>query len=438
MAETPPSRERRDGGETIGPLLQRLREQANRSQSEQAFLLSDLTGRPVTRHDVSRWENEGRLVGPSWQAALATSFGIAESVLRHAVIRAKVERRRQESRESRLGATQTRRQSDPQRSDIPSGIRRYIATLRKSLDLYDLPEDGPVPTLNELRRRTAKLVRWRLDSEYGKLAAELPRILPELTRALFSSRVDRRPEVASCLVQAYRAADAIADKFGMYDLSGRTIGVMDWAARQADSRTTLAISSYVRGETFFATSQFALGRRVLEKATENVQSARTTGESAAYGALHMRAAVMAARAGEADNAREHLRAAHDAARCVADGIYGGTAFGPGSVRIHEVSLAVSLGEPAAALAVAAEWEPGEGVPAERRSHFYVDRARAQLQVDRPSPALLSLQKAWSIAPQHIAAHPQVVRMIPELVGRGGSTEAGVRDFCLRTGISFPT
>lgn len=419
--------------ESIGPLLQWLREAAGRSQSDQAFVLSDLSGRPVTRNDVSRWENEGRIISPAWQVVFAKSFAIPEVDLHRAVIFARSTRRQRQPKPARDSTVVAAGECA---ISLPAGIQKYIPVLRSALNLYDYPSDGPVAPLSVLRRRTAHLVRLRLNSEYSSLAAELQVTLSELTRALFSNQSEVRAEVASLLVQAYRAADAIADKFSLYDLSARTISVIDWAARQAESPTTVAISVYVRGETFFNTHQYSPGRSILEKAADQLRVGLSPGESAAYGALHMRAAVLAACARESDQARDHLRAAHDAARNVAEGVYGGTAFGPSSVRIHEVSLALSLDDPTCALAVAAGWEPAESLPAERRSHFYVDLARAQSLTGRHEHVVRALHRAWAIAPQHIRAHRQVRDLLNDMIELGGTAESDARELCQLADITL--
>lgn len=413
-------------------MLQRLRDSAGRSQSDQAFVLSDLSGRPVTRNDVSRWENEGRLISQDWLEVFARSFEIPETELRRAVVVARSERRKRQPRpKSKPTIIGTR-----QVSSLPTTIREYVRTLRGSLDLYDLPEDGPTAPLPELRARTARLVRLRLNSEYSKLAVELQVMIPELTRALYMYQSDTRADAASWLVQAYRAADAIAFKFGLSDLSARTIGVIDWAAREAHSPTAVAVSVYVRGETFFNSQQFLPGRKILERAAEDLRLGISSGQSAAYGALHMRAAVLAAHGGRPEHARDHLRAAQDAARCVDEGIYGGTAFGPSSVRIHEVALALSLDDPTGALAAAAGWEPPDTLPAERRSHFYVDLARAQSAAGRHEHVIRTLHKAWTVAPQHIRAHVRVREMLSTLAGQGGVMASDARELCRRAGISL--
>jgi transcriptional regulator with XRE-family HTH domain len=79
---------------TIGPMLRSLRRKSGRSQKQQAELLSELAERPVTRNEVSRWENESRLLTPYWQRHTANSFGVAKADLERAVSAARIERRR--------------------------------------------------------------------------------------------------------------------------------------------------------------------------------------------------------------------------------------------------------------------------------------------------------------------------------------------------------
>ncbi|MGW8882903.1 transcriptional regulator, partial [Streptomyces mirabilis] len=89
------------------------------------------------------------------------------------------------------------------------------------------------------------------------------------------------------------------------------------------------------------------------------------------------------------------------------GVYLGTVFGPDSVRIHEVSVAVSLGRDHVdrALRVATEWKPPADLPAERRSGFYIELARAQEWAGLPADAFESLKVARAAAPQHTREHP---------------------------------
>lgn len=303
-----------------------------------------------------------------------------------------------------------------------------ILTLRRLVDSFDLPDDGPVRPLSDLCRATEALIAWRLNSDYTRILATLPELLPELTRALVLLGGAERAQIAQYLLQAYRAADAVADKFGYYDLSAQIIGVMRWTAEQSEDPLALAVSSYVRAETFFVDGQYATGRRMLERAADQLSPGSSAVASAVYGSLHMRAAVIAARAQLPVLARDHLAEAQAMANQVTEGIFVGTAFGPGSVRIHEVTLALDLHEPQTALAVAAGWSPPASLPAEQRSHFYVDLAQAQWIMGRPKAVLDALHTARTLAPEHIHSHRQVHDTLAVMVRSGKLAEDAAREF----------
>lgn len=105
-------------------------------------------------------------------------------------------------------------------------------------------------------------------------------------------------------------------------------------------------------------------------------------------------------------------------------------FGPDSVRVHEVSVAVGLGDSALqrALDITAEWAPPRDMTAERRSGFYIDVARAQLWAGRREHAYESLQVARRIAPQHTRSHPWVREDIATLRRILRGDHAGLSSF----------
>ncbi|MEU1294569.1 helix-turn-helix domain-containing protein [Streptomyces sp. NPDC005840] len=281
--------------------------------------------------------------------------------------------------------------------------------LSAALADYDAPEDGPVRALHVLRRTVAETEQWRLAAQYTRIARTLPALLPELLRSHHAAAAGERKERAALLVRAARSADAMVYKAGGRNLSARLIDVMRWAVPAADDPALEAAVAYVRTETFFAARAHAAGLRALEAAIDAAAGGADARRVAARGALHMRAAVIAGRAGRADAAVGHLGEARALADTLAEGVYCGTAFGPDSVRVHEVSVAVGLGNAHAerALSVARGWKPPTSLPAERRSGFYIEMARAQLWTGRRDAAFEALRAARRIAPQHTREHPWV-------------------------------
>lgn len=70
-------------------------------------------------------------------------------------------------------------------------------------------------------------------------------------------------------------------------------------------------------------------------------------------------------------------------------------------------MCVSLGRDhiGRALDIARDWNPGKEIPAERRSGFWIEVARAQLWSGNPDAAFGSLKEARRHAPQHVREHP---------------------------------
>ncbi|AAR29744.1 transcriptional regulator [Streptomyces phage VWB] len=273
---------------------------------------------------------------------------------------------------------------------------------------YDIPQGSPTRHPDELADAVGTAVQWRLGAKYGRIAAIIPSVLADTIRYVHTAPASEHAAAARLLASAARTADAIAYKYGANDLSARLIDVLRWAAARSADPLVEATAAYVRTETFFAARAHAVGLAALEQAIERTPAPTSRTEAAARGALHMRAAVIAGRAGDIGAADTHI----DNARGLADqvgreGTYLGTAFGPDSVRAHEVSLAVSLGPEHVdrALAVATAWKPPTSMPAERRSGVYIELARAQDWAGLHRDAFESLRVARAAAPQHTREHP---------------------------------
>jgi transcriptional regulator with XRE-family HTH domain len=347
---------------------------------------------------------ERRIAGFT-QAALARAAGTGLGTIR------KLERGERGASDAVLDAIADALDIDPTRL-LPDRERpddrahAAMPGLSAVLAAYEEPDDGPCRDLPALREAVSTAVALRLNAQYSRIARTVPGTLAELCRTLSTAPSADRPAVARLLVDACRAADAVAFKHGAKDLSARLLDLMRWAGTQADDPVVDATVAYVRTELHFSARTHGVGLRTLERALDRAPRTDSAEALAARGALHMRAAVLAGRAANGAAADIHLDDARALGDRVPEGIYRGTAFGPDSVRVHEVSVAVSLGDDhlGRALKLAREWKPPTGLPAERRSGFYIELGRAQLWSGRPDAAFESLKVARRIAPQHAREH----------------------------------
>ncbi|MFG2138069.1 helix-turn-helix domain-containing protein [Streptomyces sp. NPDC048650] len=347
---------------------------------------------------------ERRIVGLT-QADLARATGIALGTLR------KIERGERGISDAVLDAVAAALDVDPARllpdRERPDDrVHQAMPTLSAVLAEYEAPEDGPCRDLWVLGEAVASVVAHRLNSQYVRIARTVPGLLAELCRALQDAPPGERAAVARLMVDTCRAADAVAFKYGARDLSARLVDLMRWAAGQTSDPLVEATVAYVGTETYLAARAHTAGLRALERAADAAPRCDRPAAIVARGALHMRAAVIAGRVGNGNAAETHLDEARAAGDRVPEDVYQGTAFGPDSVRVHEVSVAVSLGDGhlGRALTLAREWKPPRCLPAERRSGFYIELGRAQLWSGRPDAAFESLKLARRIAPQHAREH----------------------------------
>jgi transcriptional regulator with XRE-family HTH domain len=312
-----------------------------------------------------------------------------------------------------LGPMPTADESAP----APERIARALPQLSEAMDAYDIPPDPPPAPrpLSELRRMTRLATTWRLASEYSQLAGLLPGLITDLTAAALADTGHEQKQAFGLLALAYRAADAIADKHGRHDMSARATELIRWAAASSEDPLLELMSAYVRAELFFSGQHARSGLRIIDTVTGPVPPISEVPLLAMHGALCMRAAVLAAHAGISSEAADRIAEAQAFAQQVPDGIYCGTAFGPASVRIHELALAVENGDVSRAITLAGQWEPPHVLPAERRSHFHIEAARAYCWAGHRDRAVAALWQARRAAPQHTRCNPAVDETVRILI-----------------------
>ncbi|TCP56928.1 hypothetical protein EV191_101877 [Tamaricihabitans halophyticus] len=227
-------------GLTIGPLLRQLRTASNRSQREQTDLLSRLAGRPVTRNEVSRWENETRLLTPYWQEHHAASYDVPLEQLRDAVTRTKVRRR-------------AARQHDPTQKRGFLGPTNGIVIPAPPEPLSDRRVGHA--DLIRLRERTARL--RRLDNfmggadTYDMYLAEMERTKQLLTLGNYVAELG--PSVKALLAEQAQLAGWSAFDAGQHAIAYRHYMTSFSAAEEANDSVlagnALALVAYQKTAT---------------------------------------------------------------------------------------------------------------------------------------------------------------------------------------------
>lgn len=232
--------------------------------------------------------------------------------------------------------------------------------------------------------------------------------------------------VVRLLAAIYFAAHSVAYKLGYDQLATIAEDRIVWAARQSDDPLLVAVANWTRCTSFLATGAatggvgYAAGLKLLEQTRSSLGDSLAHASSAmlsVYGALHLREAILAARAANAGAAWAHIGAAGE---FVARGARDSNpeymlTCGPVNSRIVEVAVAVELGDGAEAISRAKGLIIPSRFPAVRAGHHYVDLARAYLWHGSGDASLKALLTAERRAPQQTRHHPMTYETLSVLV-----------------------
>ncbi|MBI3687025.1 MAG: helix-turn-helix domain-containing protein [Actinobacteria bacterium] len=313
-------------------------------------------------------------------------------------------------------------------------IRRVL--LAHGVPTVDTDTDPPLP-VQELAGAVHAASALRQAARYAELGEVVPELITQLSRAAEHSTGRRRSRAYALLAEAYSAADAVAYKLGYSDLSTLAIERVCWAAQQAGDQLLEGAATWLRASSFLATGGYAEARALLTTAHDRLEpllphaDARTW---SVYGSLHLKQAIVAARAGDAPRAWAHIGEADRAASQVPDNNYYQLAFGPSNVGIHEVAVAVELGDGTEAVRRAQRVNLPGNLPAERSSHHYIDLARGYLWHGDRRGALRCLQQARSLAPQQTRYHPMVRDTLQALARAERRSTQSLRGFAAWVGL----
>ncbi|WP_019548189.1 helix-turn-helix domain-containing protein [Streptomyces sulphureus] len=290
-------------------------------------------------------------------------------------------------------------------------LAELIRPIRECLDLYDLEPSAAyeVRPVAELAHDADDLCRLVRATQLNTAARALPPLVTEVTAA-----AHRAPgtHVWQTLGSCYRTAYDLATKLGFHDLSTIALDRMAWAAERAGDPLLAAVRQYMRALAYFREGEHGVGLRLIGKGhlllegAEHESGAAACELRAVQGQLHLGAAIIAARARDADTVRARLAEARTCAQHTGEaGWVHWLSFGPANVAAHELSAHVEMNRYGKALQAASRLQLPHGWAMSRRAHVHIDRARCEMETGRTEAALDSLITARRMAPQQTRYHP---------------------------------
>ncbi|QXJ23721.1 helix-turn-helix transcriptional regulator [Actinomadura graeca] len=295
-------------------------------------------------------------------------------------------------------------------------LHAVIPELRRAIALGDVGPDlrGSSRSLDVLAAETATVRRLLNDAKLSKAGTRLPSVLEELS---WWAHDGDDPRAWGLLSRALYLAASLTRRLGY---SGDCLALLEReaaAARRSGEPNLRLLEPLLRALVLTGMNQSLPALRLLDRASAEVVTGRPdAGE--VQGALGLRSAVIAARAGDATRAWDyHGRVTdmiHAAGQVTA--VYGQEVTAANAA-VHGAAVAVELGDMDEA--VRRDERIGErtlsALPLERRTHHEIDMARALTEAGAYDRALRRLSFAERNAPLMTHYHPTAHTVVAHLV-----------------------
>ncbi|MEU0813959.1 helix-turn-helix domain-containing protein [Streptomyces mirabilis] len=325
---------------------------------------------------------------------------------------------------------------DPQRGRVHA----TIPDIQTSMLSWDLPdEDAPVRPYDELAADVARASTLGRKAQYAKLGQMLPPLLDELSAACHATTGTERERLFGLLAEVYSGVTAIAYALGLFDLRSQAMDRVQWAAKESADPLRISRTQWQRATLFLQAASYDRGIRLLDRVRHDLGEdiAHMDAPSlSVHGAVHLRSAMFAARAGNAPTARAHLDAAADTAKRLGrDANHYGLEFGPTNVAMHRLGVAVEMYDgPEVARRIRRTRLPANLAPV-RAGRWYMDAARGWLDYGNREKAFAALQAARKAAPEQTRNHPQVRETVLTLIRMERYSKESLSGFTQWLGIT---
>lgn len=295
---------------------------------------------------------------------------------------------------------------------------------------------APVPPTSEISPRVERAWELTHESRYVELAELLRGLVPALETSVRSAPDERRAELFELLAMTYQACSAALAKLGEPEAAWIAADRAIVAAERAGDPLMMAAGAFRLGFVFLGARHFDQVEETARTAAEALWFLADEGKPEAmslWGGLTLQRAVASSRINEADAAYGHLARAREIADRLGDGRNDyNTEFGPANVALHEIAVAVELGDAGHALRVASAVD-ASGLSAERRARLLIDLARAHTQRRQVDEAISALLEAETLTPEQIRNHRITRQLASDLLTMQDPPSPELRELADRVG-----
>jgi transcriptional regulator with XRE-family HTH domain len=294
------------------------------------------------------------------------------------------------------------------------------------------------PALSTLRRKSREAWELTHAGRYTDLTGLLHGLVPDLETAARALPETQRAEVCELMAATYQACSAALAKLGEPEAAWIAADRAMAAAERAGNPMLVAAGAFRLVFVFLAARHYDQAEETARTAAEALQARADESDPLAmslWGGLTLQRAVVASRVNDPDAAYSHLeRAAQVAARLGEWRNDYNTEFGPANVALHEIAVAVELGDAGRALRAAATVDT-TGLSAERRARMLIDVARAHAQRRQVSEAVAALRESERITPEQVRGHVLVRQLVSDLLTMQDPPSSELRGLAGRLGAA---
>jgi len=294
------------------------------------------------------------------------------------------------------------------------------------------------PALSTLRRKSREAWELAHAGRYTELSDLLRSLVPDLETAARALPEAQQAEVFELMAATYQACSAALAKIGEPEAAWIAADRAMAAAERAGNPLLVAAGAFRLVFVFLAARHYDQAEETARTAASALQARADEGDPQAmslWGGLTLQRAVIASRVNDPDAAYTHLGRAAEVAGRLGEGRNDyNTEFGPANVGLHEIAVAVELGDAGRALRAAAAVNT-TGLSAERRARMLIDVARAHAQRRQVGEAVAALCKAEDVTPELVRGHELVRQLVSDLLTMQDPPSTDLRELAGRLRVA---